>query len=198
MEPAAAPAGGVGCLDDLGIDDHGRRPGAAALVHAQPAPQPVHQRPGKPALAPPLEELVHRRVRREVRRQGPPLDPVPDHVEHRVQHCPQVMHHRAPAHLDQLGHHHPGLRPEHPPLLIGGVRRTGRRAVVTPASGRRAASASDRDRVDRHPGLLVLEGVDTSPLPGVLFLPGPARPGVTRLTRATPLRPGQLFFIYRL
>src|SRR5450755_2070063 len=76
----------TGGLDDLGVDDHRRGLGGAALALAQRAAQPVRQRLGQPPGAPPLEELPHRLPGREVHRQRPPLHAVLDHVEHRVRH----------------------------------------------------------------------------------------------------------------
>ena len=169
MEPAAAPAGGVGCLDDLGIDDHRGRPGIAALAGAQRAAQPVYQARGQSPGAPPVKERVHRRPGREVRRQRPPLDAVLDHVEHRIQHRPQVMVHRPSAGPHQAGHHLPGLGFQDLPLRVAQIRGITADAVMAPAPRRRATGIPGRNRVDRHPGLLELEGVDTSPVTGVLL-----------------------------
>src|SRR5450755_3082671 len=149
----------TGGLDDLGVDDHRRGLGGAALALAQP----VRQRLGQPPGAPPLEELPHRLPGREVHRQRPPLHAVLDHVEHRVRHRPQVMLHRAPGRLDQPGHHRPGLRLQHLPLLVSGIGGIGTDTVMAPAPRCRASGVSAGDRVDRHTGLLALEGVDTSP-----------------------------------
>ena len=87
MEPAAGLADSVGGLDDLRIDNRGRRISGPALAGAQPAGAAGAPGP-RAARAFHRSKNAYTAARAGVGRQRPPLDPVLDDVEDCVEHRP--------------------------------------------------------------------------------------------------------------